>query len=187
MVRRKPEEGLLATVAAEARARPPCLRLRGGTGSQAVRELVDRDDGYRGVRRSELRRESGSGGLEAGGLPGALPDSELSVTAAASHPEIFDAIVVGSGAGGGPLTRELPRAGARVLVLEKGPALRREELVHDEIKFCRSNFLQPSVAEEPHVLVLPPGGAQITSEGWIASCVGGGTVHMSGFFLRLKP
>ncbi len=103
-----------------------------------------------------------------------------------AQPEIFDAIVVGSGAGGGPLALELTQAGARVLVLEKGRALSRDELIHDEVKFCRSNFLVPSVSDEPHVLVRH-GRSHPTADGWIACCVGGGTVHMSGFFLRLKP
>ncbi len=102
--------------------------------------------------------------------------------------EVYDVIVIGSGAGGGPLTFELARGGARVLVLEKGPRHTRKELIHDEIKICRENFFVPYEEDEPHVLVYGDGGKPTRSkQGWIACCVGGGTVHMSGFFLRLKP
>ena len=101
--------------------------------------------------------------------------------------DIFDVVVIGSGAGGGPLTYELAGAGARVLVLEKGRRLQQEELIHDELKICRGDFFVPFEEDEPHVLVYGTGQPLRSAQGWIANCLGGGTVHMSGFFLRLKP
>lgn len=41
--------------------------------------------------------------------------------------EHFDAVIIGSGAGGAPIAYELSRAGKRVLVLEKGPLLRTQD------------------------------------------------------------
>ncbi len=40
----------------------------------------------------------------------------------------YDAIIIGSGAGGGPLAMKLAQAGKRVLILERGPFLPQEKL-----------------------------------------------------------
>ena len=39
----------------------------------------------------------------------------------------FDAVIIGSGAGGAPIAYELARAGQSVLVLEKGPLFRTQD------------------------------------------------------------
>jgi choline dehydrogenase-like flavoprotein len=99
-----------------------------------------------------------------------------------------DVCIVGSGAGGGPLAYALSRAGVGVVVLEKGPFYTEKDFTHDEIRTCRRDFFVPFVSDEPHLLQLDgaqAAPAQRTSDGWIANCVGGGTVHMSGFVYRL--
>ena len=45
----------------------------------------------------------------------------------------YDAVVVGSGAGGGPVAAKLAEAGYSVLVLEKGPWFTRRDFMKDEI------------------------------------------------------
>jgi len=100
---------------------------------------------------------------------------------------VYDVVVVGSGAGGGPLSYELARAGARVLILEKGRRLGKKELIHDELGVCREDLFVPFEEDEPHVIVSGNAKPRRSNQGWIANCLGGGTVHMSGFFLRLKP
>ncbi len=98
----------------------------------------------------------------------------------------LDAVVVGSGAGGASAALGLARAGLRVVVLEKGPSYDQRDFVKDEIAFCRRDIFVPLASEEPHVKV-EGGRSQRTTDGWTACCVGGGTVHMSGFTYRLHP
>src|SRR5262249_14718227 len=99
-----------------------------------------------------------------------------------------DVCIVGSGAGGGPLALQLARAGARVVVLEKGPWYRKGDFDHVEIANTRSDKWGPRVADERHWLQLA-GAARPrkVSQGWIASCVGGGTTHWSGYVHRMHP
>ncbi len=102
--------------------------------------------------------------------------------------ETVDVCIIGSGAGGAPLAHELAKAGAKVVVLEKGPWYKQSEFDHDEIKNSRRDYWVPYVSDEPHVVKSNGAmeGVQ-TSDGWTSNCVGGGTVHMSGFFYRLSP
>lgn len=99
-----------------------------------------------------------------------------------------DAVVVGSGAGGAPMALQLARAGLRVVLLEKGPRYSEADFTHDEISISRRNFFMPLPWDEPHLWrVGQTGKYSRSNHAWTANCVGGGTVHMSGFFYRLKP
>lgn len=102
--------------------------------------------------------------------------------------EAADACVVGSGAGGGPVALALARAGMKVVVLEKGPAYTQADFVHDEVRIARRNFFVPFVADEPHLVRAAPGEeGEPSNFGWVSCCVGGGTVHWSGYAFRLHP
>jgi choline dehydrogenase-like flavoprotein len=99
-----------------------------------------------------------------------------------------DVVVVGSGAGGAPMALQLARAGLKVVLLEKGPRYGEAEFTHDEIAIARRNFFMPLPWDEPHLWRVGQSGKYArTNDAWTANCVGGGTVHMSGFFYRLKP
>jgi len=99
-----------------------------------------------------------------------------------------DVVVVGSGAGGAPMALQLARAGLKVVLLEKGPRYSEAEFTHDEIAISRRNFFMPLPWDEPHLWRVGQTGKYArTNDAWTANCVGGGTVHMSGFFYRLKP
>ena len=99
-----------------------------------------------------------------------------------------DVCIIGSGAGGAPMALQLGRAGFKVVLLEKGAHYQKEDFVHDEILNSRRNFFMPLPWDEPHLVRHGPNGKYSRSNAaWTANCVGGGTVHMSGYFYRLKP
>jgi choline dehydrogenase-like flavoprotein len=96
------------------------------------------------------------------------------------------ALIIGSGAGGGAVAWRLATAGWRVLVLEKGPRYRREDYRHDG--GLQPGQFVPSIDLDPHTVVTAKTTAPVrTTLGWIATCVGGGTVHMGGYFYRFHP
>lgn len=101
--------------------------------------------------------------------------------------KIYDALIVGSGAGGAPVAWTLSRAGMECLVLEKGPHHTRADFVHDEIAICRRDFFLDAIASDPHIVVEGAGAPRHSDLGWTARCVGGGTVHFAGYFYRMHP
>lgn len=98
----------------------------------------------------------------------------------------FDAVVVGSGAGGGAVAFGLTRAGLRTCVLEKGPHYQDADFFHDELAVTRREYFVPSPFDEPNLVARDGGAAVPTASGWISCCVGGGTVHMMGWMFRMR-
>ena len=127
--------------------------------------------------------------------------------------EVFDAVVIGSGAGGAPVTHELVRAGKRVLMLEKGPLFHAQHTSPDGLSdFKRdeefaagpekkltisgvantgasfySSHVEPDLNDEPHVYRELDGRDYATIEGYTAQVVGGGTQLYGGVSLRFAP
>ena len=107
----------------------------------------------------------------------------------------FDACVIGSGAGGGPIAYRLAEAGYSVLVLEKGPWLTERHFTKDELACCRRSVYTPRLRDEQHVIEdRDADGAWQAEPGadsgwsfWNGNCVGGSSNFMSGYFHRLKP
>lgn len=106
----------------------------------------------------------------------------------------FDAVIVGSGAGGGAVAWKLALAGKRVLVLEKGPWLKEGDFFKDEMACCRKSVYTPDLRYERHVIEeADEQGWSATSTAdsgwdfWNGNVVGGSSNFMSGFFHRMKP
>lgn len=106
----------------------------------------------------------------------------------------FDAVIIGSGAGGGAVAWRLAMAGKRVLVLEKGPWFTEADYFKDELACCRRSVYTPDLRDERHVIEERDGDgwdATSTTESgwdfWNGNVVGGSSNFMSGFFHRLKP
>jgi choline dehydrogenase-like flavoprotein len=106
----------------------------------------------------------------------------------------YDICIVGSGAGAGPIAYELSKAGAKVVVVEKGKFFKKEDFSKDEIAYNRRDILTPNINDEYHVLEEYIDGKweSYTSKeaGWSfsnGSLVGGSSNLMSGFFHRLAP
>jgi choline dehydrogenase-like flavoprotein len=63
--------------------------------------------------------------------------------------ETVDFIVVGSGASGGIMARELARAGMSVVVMEQGPRMAPGDFEHDELKYRQLSGITNNPATNP--------------------------------------
>jgi choline dehydrogenase-like flavoprotein len=102
-----------------------------------------------------------------------------------------DFVIVGSGASGGVLARELSRAGHTVVVLEQGPWRTAADFKHDELGHWFLNDLMGSNADFPQTFrqsdaetAAVPSGIQPL---WYARGVGGSSVHMTANYWRFHP
>ena len=102
--------------------------------------------------------------------------------------DIVDFAVVGSGAAGGILAKELATAGFSVVVLEQGPRLTEVDFDHDEF----ATFMQGRYA---NTMALQPQTFRATARdkaerAWTliyGRLVGGSNAHFTGNFWRLRP
>ncbi len=78
-----------------------------------------------------------------------------------------DAIIIGSGAGGGTAAHVLTGRGWKVVVLEKGEEMRPDEfLPFDELHFRDHKTLIPRVDEDPMVYVDAKGNRSNSERWW---------------------
>jgi choline dehydrogenase-like flavoprotein len=99
--------------------------------------------------------------------------------------EEVDFAIVGSGAAGGILAKELATGGFKVVVLEQGPWIRPDEFSHDEIKIAQECQLTNSPREQPQTFRrTPQDKAQPAFPVIYGRLVGGGSVHFTANFWR---
>jgi choline dehydrogenase-like flavoprotein len=102
--------------------------------------------------------------------------------------EIVDFVVVGSGAAGGVIARELSQAGFSVVVLEQGPRLGPGDFEHDELKYSFQSGITNDPALSPQTFRVdasevarqPPMGNSLV----YARIVGGSSAHFTANFWR---
>ena len=102
--------------------------------------------------------------------------------------ETVDFIVVGSGAAGGIVARELSRAGNSVVIMEQGPRLEPGEFEHDELKYRQLSGITNNPATNPQTFRSSPNEtAKHTGRNALtyARIVGGSSAHFNANFWRL--
>ena len=103
--------------------------------------------------------------------------------------ETVDFVIVGSGASGGIMARELARAGNSVVVMEQGPRMAPGDFEHDELKYRMLSGITNSPVTNPQTFRSSPdkkaervqGGNSLT----YARIVGGSSAHFNANFWRL--
>ncbi|HET9320145.1 MAG TPA: NAD(P)-binding protein, partial [Bryobacteraceae bacterium] len=63
--------------------------------------------------------------------------------------EEVDFLIIGAGAAGGIMAKELASAGFSVVVLEQGPYLREKDFQHDEIKYTMLSAMTNNLEHQP--------------------------------------
>ncbi len=71
--------------------------------------------------------------------------------------DAVDFVVVGAGAAGGVVAKELSTAGFKVVVLEQGPWRREKDFVHDEIGVTLRGGLINDPKQQPNTFRKTPG------------------------------
>ncbi|MEP7086672.1 MAG: NAD(P)-binding protein, partial [Gemmatimonadota bacterium] len=96
-----------------------------------------------------------------------------------------DFVIIGAGAAGGVMARELSQSGFRVVLLEQGPYLRASDFRHDELAINALSALtndwhtQPNTFRTSEKDVAKPKG--VVKYGRV---VGGGSVHFTANYWR---
>jgi choline dehydrogenase-like flavoprotein len=96
-----------------------------------------------------------------------------------------DFVIIGAGAAGGVVAKELSTAGFRVLVLEQGPYLQEKDFTHDELKVVLQGALTNDHKRQPNTFrKTEQDKARLQPAIGYGRMVGGGTVHFTANYWR---
>ncbi len=96
-----------------------------------------------------------------------------------------DFLIVGCGASGSVLARELSRNGFSVVALEQGPWLDRKQFTHDEYRVQAQSLLTNSQQKQPTTFRKTPQDKPVKQQAVLyGRMVGGGTVHFTANYWR---
>ncbi|HLG15734.1 MAG TPA: GMC family oxidoreductase [Blastocatellia bacterium] len=96
-----------------------------------------------------------------------------------------DFVVIGAGAAGGILAKELSTAGFRIVVLEQGPYLREADFEHDELKYVFHGAITNDFKRQPNTFRKTEKEKAKTQPAIAyARLVGGGSVHFTTNYWR---
>jgi choline dehydrogenase-like flavoprotein len=99
--------------------------------------------------------------------------------------DVVDFVIVGSGAAGGILAKELSTNGFSVVVLEQGPYLTPAEFSHDEIKVWQEDLLTNHPKLQPNTFrKTPQERAKLQRTVLYGRAVGGTSNHFTANFWR---
>ena len=102
-----------------------------------------------------------------------------------SPSEQVDFVIVGSGAAGGVLAKELATAGFGVVVLEQGPYLREGDFKHNEFRTTFMNELTNDWSRQPNTFrASEQDKARVKPTILYGRMVGGSSVHFTGNYWR---
>ena len=99
-----------------------------------------------------------------------------------------DFLVVGAGAAGGVMAKELSAAGFRVVVLEQGPWHKAADFIHDEISVTFRNGLTNDHRVQPNTFrATSEEKSKVRPAVEYGRMVGGGSVHFTANYWRFHP
>jgi len=96
-----------------------------------------------------------------------------------------DFVVIGAGAAGGVIAKELSTEGFQVVVLEQGPHLKEKDFDHDEIHQFWEQALTNDFKKQPTTFRKTPRAKAVVQPALIyGRMVGGGTAHFTANYWR---
>ena len=101
--------------------------------------------------------------------------------------DTVDFAIVGSGAAGGIIAKELATAGHSVVVLEQGPRLTEAQFTHDEFGILQNHNVNDPATQPQTFRVTPAETAQKGVALIYGRMVGGSNAHFTANFWRLHP